>query len=112
MKIAMSSSQAARGKAVVTTPPVTVMKVLVRIPEKDVHYVELTEDLERMGCAGLLDKPWNFKDTAMVRALITPNQFWKNTIRGHPGTWKKSHWRTTYRFDDAVKGLARRTTFG
>ena len=31
---------------------------------------ELEEDLERIRCTGLLNKPWNVKDEGLVRELV------------------------------------------
>jgi hypothetical protein len=45
----------------------------------------LLEDLQRMGCSGLLEKPWDFKDDWIVRELLdgATNKF-DNTIRAMP----------------------------
>ena len=54
------------------------LKVLVLvIPKTLTARRELEEDLTRIGCAGLLNKPWNIKDEGMVRELVegAPNQF-------------------------------------
>ena len=46
---------------------------------------ELEEDLTRIRCVGLLNKPWNIKDEGLVRELVegAPNQF-DHTIRCKP----------------------------
>ena len=45
------------------------LKALVPIVPKTARR-ELEEDLERIGCAGLLNKLWNIKDEGMVRELV------------------------------------------
>lgn len=78
----------------------------VKIPEVEEHYVELSEDLEKMDCAGLLDKPWSFKDQDMDQEIMYPNVRWKNTLRGRPDTWKENHWRATHGFTKSGSGIA------
>ena len=54
------------------------LKALVLVvPKTPTARRELEEDLERIGCAGLLNKLWNIKDEGMVRELLegAPNQF-------------------------------------
>ena len=47
------------------------------IPKTPTARRELEEDLMRIGCVGLLNKPWNIKDEGLVRELVegAPNQF-------------------------------------
>ena len=64
------------------------LKALVSVvPKTPIARREL-EDLERIGCAGLLNKPWNIKDEGLVRVLVqgAPNQF-DLTVRGKPERW-------------------------
>ena len=54
------------------------LKALVPVvPKTPTVRWELEEDLERIGCAGLLNKSWNIKDEGLVRELVkgAPNQF-------------------------------------
>ena len=47
------------------------LKALVLVvPKIPTARQELEEDLERIGCAGLLNKPWNIKDEGLVRELV------------------------------------------
>ena len=47
------------------------LKALVPIvPKTPTMRRELEEDLERIGCAGLLNKLWNIKDEGLVRELV------------------------------------------
>ena len=71
---------------------------------------ELEEDLERIGCAGLLNKPWSLKDEGLVRELVqgAPNQF-DLTIRGKPERWTTLAWWEMYGFKLEGYGWASRT---
>jgi len=53
----MATKGGSRGKTPASSLALTVKGISVRIPEGDMHYVQLTDDLEKMGCTGLLDKP-------------------------------------------------------
>ena len=47
------------------------LKALVPVvPKTPTARQKLEEDLERIGCAGLLNKPWNVKDEGLVRELV------------------------------------------
>ena len=87
------------------------LKVLVPvIPETPTARQELEEDLERIGCAGLLNKPWNVKDEGLVRELVegAPNQF-NHTVRCKPKKWTALVWKEAYRFKSEGYGWASRT---
>jgi hypothetical protein len=62
-----------------------------------------------MGCSGLLEKPWGFKDEETVRKLLdgVSNEF-DNTIRATPTRWTEEVWREVYNFNTGGGGLARR----
>lgn len=61
----MASIRAQLEKAV-ATPSLPVKRTLVRISDGNAHFSQLIEDLQKMGCAGLFDNPWNLKDPKMV----------------------------------------------
>jgi hypothetical protein len=67
------------------------------------------EDLQRMGCSGLLEKPWGFKDDRIVRELLdgATNEF-DNTIRATPTRWTEECWREVYNFSTGGGGMAGR----
>ena len=77
------------------------LKALVPVIPKTLTALrqELEENLTRIGCVGLLNKPWNIKDEEMVRELVegAPNQF-DHTIRCKPEKWTTLAWRETYGF--------------
>ena len=71
---------------------------------------ELEEDLERIRCVGLLNKPWSLKDEGLVKELVleAPNQF-DLTIRGKPERWTTLAWQETYGFKPERYGWASTT---
>jgi hypothetical protein len=62
-----------------------------------------------MGCSGLLEKPWGFKDDRIVRELLDgmTNEF-DNTIRATPTRWTEECWREVYNFSMGGGGMAGR----
>lgn len=70
---------------------------------------ELRKDLEKMGCARLLELPWSFRDVAMVWEILkgAPNQF-DTTIKCDPSHWIARQWREVYPFRPGGSGLASR----
>jgi hypothetical protein len=45
---------------------VKLQKVVPDVPRNETERGELLEDLQTMGCSGLLEKPWGFKDDQIV----------------------------------------------
>ena len=74
--------------------PLTLRSVVPAIPKEHGERAHLEEDLTRIGCIGLLSKPWAVKDERMVRELTkgTPNQY-EGTVRAWPETWGAKRWR-------------------
>jgi hypothetical protein len=64
---------------------VKLWKVVPDVPRNETERGELLEDLQTMGCSGLLEKPWGFKDDQIVRELLdgVSNEF-DNSIRAIP----------------------------
>jgi hypothetical protein len=62
-----------------------------------------------MGCSGLLEKPWGFKDEEVVKELLdsVSNEL-DNTIRATPTRWTEEVWREVYNFNTGGGGLAGR----
>ena len=87
------------------------LKALVSVvPQTPMGRREMEEDLESIGCAGLLNKPWSLKDEGLVKELVleVPNQF-DLTVRGKPKQWTTLAWRETYKFKLEGYGWASRT---
>jgi hypothetical protein len=62
-----------------------------------------------MGCSGLLEKPWGFKDDRIVRELLdeVSNEF-DNSIRAALVRWTEECWREVYNFSTGSGGMAGR----
>jgi hypothetical protein len=88
---------------------VKIRKIVPEVPRDEVERGELLEDLQTMGCSGLLEKPWGFKDEEVVRELLdgVSNEF-DNTIRATPTRWTEEVWREVYNFNTRGGGLAGR----
>jgi hypothetical protein len=88
---------------------VRIRKIVPEVPQDEVERGELLEDLQTMGCSGLLEKPWGFKDEGVVRELLdgVSNEF-DNTIRAAPTRWTEEVWREVYNFNTGGGGLAGR----
>jgi hypothetical protein len=88
---------------------VKLRKVVPDVPRNETERGELLEDLQTMGCSGLLEKPWGFKDDRIVRELLdrVSNEF-DNSIRATPTWWTEECWREVYNFSTGGGGLAGR----
>jgi hypothetical protein len=60
-----------------------------------------------MGCTGLLEVPWSFKDESLVREVLegAPNQF-DNSLRCETSWWTEEKWRVVYNFRKGGFGMA------
>ena len=72
-----------------TSKPLPVMrKVLPEIPTDEDQLEQLRRNLERMGCAGLLDVPWAVREEGLIRDIIRPvSNMWDNTLSGNTEEW-------------------------
>jgi hypothetical protein len=98
-----------RRKSSEVASEVKIRKVVPEVPRDETKRGELLEDLQRMGCSGLLEKPWGFKDDRIMRELLdgASNEF-DNTIRVTPTRWTEECWREVYNFSTGGGGLAGR----
>ena len=87
--------------------PLILRSVVPAIPKEPEERAYLEEDLTKIGCIGLLNKPWTVK---MVRELIVgaPNQY-EGTVRARPETSDAGRWREAYGFNAGGEGFASRT---
>jgi hypothetical protein len=85
---------------------VKIRKVVPEVPRNETEQGELLEDLQTMGCSGLLEKPWGFKDDRIMRELLdgVSNEF-ENSIRATPTRWTEECWREVYNFSMGGGGL-------
>ena len=90
--------------------PLLLRSVVLAILKEPGERAYLEEDLARIGCIGLLNKPWTVKDERMVRELIlgAPNQY-EGTVQARPETWDVGRWREAYGFSTRGEGFASRT---
>ena len=90
--------------------PLILRSVVLAISKEPGERAYLEEDLTRIGCIGLLNKPCIVKEEKMVRELIVgaPNQY-EGTVRARPETWEAGRWREVYGFSAGGEGFASRT---
>ena len=90
--------------------PISLKNVSPTIPKRESKLKKLIEDLSRMGCEGLLTKPWNFQAEATLREfLFERDNQWFQTIRQDPEKWTTEVWAEVYGFSrDKGKGWASR----
>ena len=90
--------------------PLTLRSVVPAIPKEPGERAHLERDLNRIGCIGLLNKPWVVKDERMVRELTkgARNQY-EGIVRARPETWGAERWREAYGFSTGGEGFASRT---
>ena len=76
----------------------------------------LKSNLEDLGCAGLLERPWNLKNEEFIQqfVLIQKNKMERSnmfdtTIRDRPKEWTAGVWREVYDFQPGGSSLAHRT---
>ena len=69
------------------------------IPKSEAELKELIEDLTRMGCKGLLAKPWSLQSKATLREfLFERGNQWFMTMGHDPGKWTAEVWAEVYGF--------------
>ena len=79
--------------------PIPLKSVSPTIPKKKSELKELIEDLSRMGCEGLLAKPWNLRAEATLREfLFKRGNQWFKTIQQDPEKWTAEVWVEVYGF--------------
>ena len=90
--------------------PLTLRSIVPAILKEPGERAYLEEDLTKIGCIGLLSKPWSVKDEGMVRELTTraPNQY-EGTVQVWPETWDAEKWREAYGFSAGGEGFASQT---
>ena len=75
----------------------------------------LKEDLQSLGCAGLMERPWNLKNEEFIQQFVLiregkleRNNMFDTTIRDRPKEWTTGVWREVYDFQPGGSGLANR----
>ena len=92
------------------TRVISLRNVTPSIPENPIHLEELKQDLARMRCEGLLERPWVLKRKQLVWEMVQPE--WPNifdgTIWDRPQLWTADLWRNTYNFSRGGSELSNR----
>ena len=81
-------------------PPraISLRNVTPSILENPIHLEELKQDLARMRCEGLLDRPWTLKREQLVREmlLLERSNMFDTMVRDRPQLWTADLWGQTY----------------
>ena len=95
---------------------VSLRNVTPTIPGNELERSMLKSDLEDLGCAGLLERPWNLKSEDFIQQFVLIregklecNNMFDTTIRDRPEEWTAGVWREVYDFQPGGSGLAHRT---
>ena len=85
------------------------------VPENEEERAMLKDDLHGIGCAGLLERPWNLKNEEFVQEFVMiweqkaeRSNIFDRTIRDRPEEWTAGVWRKVYEFLLGGNGMANR----
>ena len=79
--------------------PISLKNVSLAVLKSDSKLKEFVEDLTRMGCEGLLSKPWNPKSEATLREFPFERGYqWFQAPRQDPEKWTAEVWAKIYGF--------------
>ena len=92
------------------TRVISLRNITLSILKNPIHLEELKQDLARMRCEGLLERPWALKRKQLVREMVQPERpnIFDGTIRDRPQLWTADLWRDTYQFPRGGSGLSNR----
>ena len=92
---------------------VSLRNVTPVIPVNEGERGMLKSDLEDLGCAGLLERPWNLKNEDFIQQFVLiwegkleRNNMFHTTIWDRPKEWTANVWREVYDFQPGGSGLA------
>ena len=95
---------------------VSLRNVTPTIPGNEFERGMLKSDLEDLGCAGLLEQPWNLKNEDFIHQFVLiregkleRNNMFDTTIRDRSEEWTAGVWREVYNFGPGGSGLVNRT---
>ena len=95
---------------------VSLRNVTPVVPENEGEHAMLKSDLYRIGCAGLLERPWNIKNEEFIQQFvmiqeqkIERSNIFDTTIRDQPEEWTAGVWREVYDFLTGGGGMANQT---
>ena len=85
------------------------------VPEDEQERSMLKNDLHDIGCAGLLERPWNLKNEEFTQQFVMIREqkmersnIFATTIRDQPEEWTAGVWREVYKFPPGGGGMANR----
>ena len=86
------------------------------VPEDEQERAMLKDNLHGLGCAGLLERPWNLKNEEFIQQFVMIREQkleWSNicdtTICDRPEEWTAGVWRKVYNILPGGGGMANRT---
>ena len=86
------------------------------IPRDEGERAMLKDDLHNLGCAGLLERPWNLKNEEFIQQFVMIREhklersnIFDTTICDRPEEWIAGVWRDVYDFQPGRGGMANRT---
>ena len=95
---------------------VSLRNVTPAVPSNVFERGMLKSNLEDLGCAGLLERPWNLKSEDFIQQFVLiregkleRNNVFDTTIRDRPEVWTAGIWREVYDFQPGGSGLVHRT---
>ena len=95
---------------------VSLRNVTPVVPENEGERAILKSDFYGIGCAGLLERPWNIKNEEFVQQFVMIREqkmersnIFDTTIRDRPEEWTAGVWREVYDFLPGGGGMANRT---
>ena len=81
--------------------------VVSGIPKSAKDRELLDDDLRRIGCHGLMGKPWGLRmEDLVVELLGEKDNRWHGTVRQAPEKWTAKEWRKVYGFAREGEGMA------
>ena len=95
---------------------VSLRNVTPIVPKDERERTMLKDDLHGLGCAGLLEQPWNLKNEEFIQQFLMiweqkleRSNIFDTTIRDRPEEWTGGVWREVYNFLPGRGGMANRT---
>ena len=95
---------------------VSLRNVTLVVPKREEEREMLKSDLFGIGCAGLLERPWNLKNKEFIQQFVMIREqkmersnIFDTTIRDRPEEWTVGVWREVYDFAPGRGGMANRT---
>ena len=95
---------------------VSLRNVTPVVPKREEEREMLRSDFFRIGCAGLLERPWNLKNKEFIQQFVMIREqkmehsnIFNTIIRDRPEEWTTGVWREVYDFALEGGGMANQT---